>query len=219
MWDGSIRGHETDDYPHDPADRTQEEQAIMGQVEARAKYVAQREFPDEDILDPLWDPDHLERGVEALVNYTLGEFRTNFRDYYEALQRPEEFVPDDPADIDEATLRIYKSFTITEDNRIDEVYDTMINYDLEDGTFRSVGDAPDDWSHAIDLNHPKMEFDPNYDFDAQFHRLIVEHLHAQIRDVHYNMGMEPPDEYKVSGFGKFSYHGDGIDTRPHTPDA
>lgn len=211
-WDGSVRVHETDDYPNDPADRTQEEQAIMGQVEARAKYHAQQEFPEADILHPLWDPAHLDRGVDALVNYELGEFWEEFREYYEALQDPYAFIEADRSKVPSPSFRVHKTFTLTDDNRVDEVEPVTVYYDL-DGEEAFDGPGIQEFENRILLNMPRMEFDDDFAFEDEFHEIVLRHLLAQIRDVYLNMGMEPPEEYAVDGFGKFTINGDDIDMR------
>ncbi|WP_233357387.1 hypothetical protein [Halococcoides cellulosivorans] len=179
----------------------------MAQVEARAKYAAQREFPDADILHPMWDIDHLMRGVEAISNYPIGEFHRTFRDFYEALESPAEFVSD-ASRVDDRTWEIHKSFTITPDNRIEDVLDVALVAATDDGDSIEVGPEPTDYEYAITAGMPMMDFADDFDFEAEFHEIVVANLMAQVRDLYLHMGEQPPEEYQIEGFGKFSINGD-----------
>ncbi|QGN08265.1 hypothetical protein Hrd1104_11415 [Halorhabdus sp. CBA1104] len=205
-WNGRIQRHSQESYPHDPDDRTDEEQRIMCQVEERARYAAQQEFPEADILDPLWDPEHIEEGLEALTNYPLAEFQEQFRDYYEALQRPSEFV-DDP-DMDPETSGIAKPFRVR-DGQVVEVSDIEIVYERTDGTAHSTGKT---WEYPreelIVCSMPRIAFEDHITFEEHFPDFLVNHLMAQIRDIYLNMGEQPPREYRVQGHGKLDIYGD-----------
>lgn len=211
-WDGAIREHGGDEgaYPHEPEDRTEEEQRIMSQVEERARYEAQREFEDADILDPMWDPEHVARGIDALADYQLEDFHDTFRDFYEALADPVAYAPDAAADVELDSVRVYKAFTITPDNRVDEIDDAAMSYELTDGSVRNVGRFREPDDSLIVCLLPPLDFAHDFDYHEQFHEIVVGHLVAQIRDLYLHMGEEPPDEYKAEGIGKLDIHGDGI---------
>lgn len=208
-WNGEIIQHATKGYPNDPADRTDEQQRIMSRVEARALYAAHREFPDAGLVDPQWDPDHLQRGIEALSNYPLEEFNRQFRDFYEVVRDPLAHIPHDDAVLDHT--RVHKPFTITADNRIDTVYDVFVVYERETGDVTSYGEPSGaDQDRVITLGLPKHDFDDPFEYDSGFAEIALQHLIAQVRDIYYHMGEEPPDEYKVQGWGKFEFYGDGV---------
>ncbi|WP_233357393.1 hypothetical protein [Halococcoides cellulosivorans] len=211
---GEVEYHGTDDYPHHPEDRTQEEHALMGQVEAVAKFYAHNQFPEADILHPMWDPDHVDRGLDAILNYPMDEFLPAFREYYEALREPFSVIDVDRENIDESTILVHKTFTITDDNRVDEIEPLWISYREPDGTEKTIGDRPTDFEDRIHLFMPPLAFDEQFDYEAEFTDVIVTNLMAQIRDIYLNMGLKPPEAYDVVGNGKLKIHGDGIDTRP-----
>jgi hypothetical protein len=208
-WDGTIREHQQESYPHEPEDRTQEEQRIMSEVEARAKYAAQQEFPEEDILDPMWDPEHLDRGVEAVMNYPLEDFHAEFRDFYEGLREPTQFISDDRY-VSEGGL-VYKPIRVTDQNRIAEVGDVALRYRIDSGETEQVGTVVQyPLDELVYCCMPPLEFESHMSFKEDFHEVVTGHLMAQIRDLYLHMGEEPPDEYKVDGIGKMDIHGDGF---------
>jgi hypothetical protein len=209
MWDGEIDVHETDDYPHNREERSHEEQVLMSQVEERAKYAAQMEFPDANILDPMWDPRHLERGLEALSNYPLDQFHRDFRDFYDRLAQPEGAIPDSHLPIQ--AINIHKPFQIDADNRIVEVADVFFYYETGESESHVVGSPPDHWpdEETMDCMLPGLDFEDHVTFEEDFHEVLVVHLMAQIRDIYLNMGEEPPAEYRVEGIGKQDIYGYG----------
>lgn len=209
-WDGQVWEHGTGDYPHKREDRTEEEQRIMSQVEERAKYAAQQEFPEEDILEPMWDPEHIKRGIEALKAYQLDDFHREFRDYYKALQNPAKYASDPRESVVVESARIYKAFTITPDNRIDEIDDVALSYECQDGSDGSAGRVREMDDSLIVCAMPALDIGADFDYEDEFHKLVITHLIAQIRDIYLHMGEEPPEEYKVQGVGKLNIHGDGI---------
>ncbi|MDX5989807.1 MULTISPECIES: hypothetical protein [Haloferax] len=208
--DGEIIFHGNDIYPHKREDRTQDEQRIMSQVEVRARYAAQQEFPDADILAPMWDPDYLDRAVEAVLNYPLEDFRRDFRDFYEAICDVERFI-DDP-EFKPDTEVIYKFFRMNEDNRIVDVAPVAVRYSGPSGETRQTGDVSPYAEHHDDVfcQFGCVEFEDHVTFEEHFHGVVVGHLMAQIRDLYYHMGEMPPEEYQIEGIGKLDINGDGI---------
>lgn len=206
-WDGEVE-HYVDDYPHKREERTEEEQRIMSQVEVRAKYAAQQEFPEEDILDPMWDIHHLEAGLEALSRYPLDRFHEEFRDYYDALVNPGAYITD--ADFDLNNVEVYKVFRFRESELLD-VAPVFLQYYDDAGEPHPVGTFPDyPEDEQIVCVIPPLEVPDDYEYEAQFHDLVVSHVMAQIRDLYFHMGEMPPEEYQIEGIGKLNIHGDGI---------
>ncbi|WP_230458907.1 hypothetical protein [Haloarcula sp. K1] len=182
----------------------------MSQVEERAKYAAQQEFPEQDILEPMWDPEHIKRGIEALEAYQLDDFHREFRDYYKALQDPAKYASDPRESVVVESARIYKAFTITPDNRIGEIDDVALSYECQDGSDGSAGRVREMDDSLIVCAMPALDIGKSFDYEDEFHKLVLTHLVAQIRDIYLHMGEEPPEEYKVQGVGKLNIHGDGI---------
>ncbi|KZX46724.1 hypothetical protein AV929_19760 [Haloarcula sp. K1] len=210
-WNGEIKHFvDREDYPHEPEDQTKEEHRIMSQVEERAKYAAQQEFPEQDILEPMWDPEHIKRGIEALEAYQLDDFHREFRDYYKALQDPAKYASDPRESVVVESARIYKAFTITPDNRIGEIDDVALSYECQDGSDGSAGRVREMDDSLIVCAMPALDIGKSFDYEDEFHKLVLTHLVAQIRDIYLHMGEEPPEEYKVQGVGKLNIHGDGI---------
>jgi hypothetical protein len=208
MWDGSVRGHENDDYPHKREERTEEEQRIMTQVEERAKHEAQQEFPDADIVHPMWDPSHIEAGIEAFGNYPKEQFLSEFRDFYEAMRDPSQFIDDPQMDPETATVNRSLHFR---DGEILNVSDLVFGYKRPDGSEHVLGEArsppPEE---ELMVYQPYVEFADDFVYEEQFQGVILAHLMAQIRDIYRNMGEDPPPEYQVEGIGKINIVGDGI---------
>lgn len=206
-WDGNVVFHGNDDYPHSPEERTEEEQRIMSQVEERARYEAQKQFPDADILDPMWDPEHIERGLEAMTNYPIEEFKDTFWDFYAAVDDPSPLVSDPEMDPETAMANKLVRFR---DGAVVDTSDVSVDYERHDGQSNSVGsvpDYPDD--ERLVLSLPVMDFADDFSFPEDFYDIVIAHLMAQIRDIYLNMGEDPPAEYRVEGIGKLRIVGDG----------
>jgi len=200
MWDGSVRGHETDDYPHDPADRTLEEQKIMTQTANRARLAAQREFPDADILSPNWNPDQLQRAVLALQRMPVDEFADAFEDFYHYLTDPESATG---ITRDEALL-VYQDVFVDEDDRVAEVIHPHIEYvpKGEDNRrttevhpdFEALDDDPDLTTFMAIMQPVTFKRDA-YEFPDGFQVFLIKHFGAKIHDAFRHVGEDPPEPY------------------------
>lgn len=209
-WSGEIEKHtcEANTYPEQREDLNDEEQRIMLQVEERARYTAQKEFPEEDILHPMWDPAHVKAGIKALGNYPLEQFHESFEEFYEAIIDPESFIERSP--IDETSVVVNTSVRFREGDVL-SVDGLEITYKTPDGREHCMGglpDYPEDEQLVISL--PKMDFDDDFDYYEDFQDTVMTHLFAQVRDIYLNMGEEPPEEFLVEGIGKYKIIGDGI---------
>ncbi|WP_233357388.1 hypothetical protein [Halococcoides cellulosivorans] len=196
----------------------------MNQVAARARYEAQRAFPEEDILPDLWNPEFLKRGVEALSNYSMSAFNREFRPFYEALDDPWPLIDHDRSNVQDASIVVRQPFTITADNRIGRVADVSVEYVLAgESEPRFVGPTYDDFdADVVTCELIPIPFVEDYPYEDHFHVLVMQHLLAQVRDTYLHMGEQPPEAYLVDGPGKVSgFHGDGIRRDPdeiHVPD-
>jgi len=209
-WDGEVvHFFDKEDYPHDPEDRTEDEQRILFQVQERAKYEAQLEFPEEDILDPMWDPRHVESGLEALNNMSDEWFAEHFREFYEGLNDPAQFVDDPKMDIE--TAIVYYPFRFR-DGEVIDVSTMEIAYQYEDRTGGDHYQATDNFpaEERLTLLLPRMDFKDHITFENDFRDIVNNHIMSQIRDIFRNMGETPPEVYQIEGFGKMDIHGDGV---------
>lgn len=204
-WDGKVTYHGVNEYPQQPADRTDEEQLLMSQVEVRARFAANEHF-DAQILDPDWDPAYFKRARTALMKYPDERFHAEFRDFYDAVQAPEEFV-DDPRH-EPGGEAIYKSFGITEGDEIGTVDDLLIQYNTG-ASASEVGSLQTDEEYdRVVCALPRTEFTEDTTFEGDFRGLLITHLGCQIRDIYRHMGEQPPEEYQMEGPGKLSILGD-----------
>jgi hypothetical protein len=195
-WDGTVREHGTDDYPHKREARTLEQQKIMTQVENRATFAAQQEFPEKDILDPEWNPVELDRALQALETMHVDEFAQQFRTCYEMITSPESFG--------EVTARtaqiIFQPFYVDRNNDVCAVPRPVLQYkqngevlmtDEEPGTFDQPGTK-------FTVTLPPMTFaDDEYEFPDGFQVFLIKHMGAKIRDVYIDMGEEPPEPVDI----------------------
>lgn len=207
-WDGGIEEHihQDVDYPNDPEERTVAEQRLVEQVEHRARYAAQRAFPDADLLDPMWDPEHVAAGLAALRRYPEDAFGRQFRDFYEALSDPRQFLQPTDADLD--SVRVRKAFRV-ENRAIVDVAPVVVR-ECDPGP---VEDPQDDYppDQRIVCRLPPLEFADGYEYQTQFPDLVVGHLTAQIRDVYRSMRAAPPERYDIDGLGKVDGHPESDD--------
>jgi hypothetical protein len=180
----------------------------MTQVEERARFAAHKEFPDEDILHPMWDPAHIEAGIEAFGNYPREKFLTEFRDFYEAIRDPSQFIDDPRMDPETVTANLSLHFR---NGKILDVSDLVFEYKHTDGSEHVLGETrsvpPEE---ELIVFQPYVEFADDFDYEQQFQGVVLSHLMAQIRDIYLNMGEDPPPEYRVEGIGKINIVGDGV---------
>ena len=196
--DGQINFHGTDDYPHKREDRTDEEQRIMSQVEVRAAYAAQREFPDEDILPFEYDPDRLEQLVTAIQEHPAGAFERDFRAFYDDIQHPPVDRPREDVDIVLVGVRLSDDY-----QRIEHVTDTLVGF-RQNGGVEMRGPESTDPCH-LTLNSPVYEFE--WPFGPEFRDFLELLAKCHVRDAYLHMGEDPPEEYMVKGYGKMHFFG------------
>ncbi|ELZ05386.1 hypothetical protein C482_02221 [Natrialba chahannaoensis JCM 10990] len=131
--------HAQESYSHTSSERTPEEEQIMNQVRARARFEAHKQT-EYDIIPSGWNPTQLRRGIEALENMPVDEFDEAFREYYHALIDPERTKSE--YGITEGSVEfegepqialIVKGFCINDDNEVINVLpDMYIYYSKED---------------------------------------------------------------------------------------
>lgn len=191
--DGEIIFHGTNDYPHNREERTLEEQKLMTKVKERAKYAAQQEFPEKDIVDPEWNPDEVDRAMQAIQGMHVDAFAEQFRTYYEMVTAPESFdgVPAGSAQV------VFQPFFINDHNEVVSVPRPLLQYKQHGEVKTAEGDPnllENNPGTKFSMILPPMEFDEgDYEFPDGFQVICIEHLAAQMRDLYRNMGEEPPD--------------------------
>jgi len=193
MWDGSVDVHETDDYPNKREERTLEEQKIMTQVESRAMFAAQMEFPDKAILDPEWDPRALNLALEALQTMDVDEFAKQFRTCYEMVTSPESF-----GEVTAQTAQIiFQPFYVDGNKNVTSVPRPVLQY-KKGGEVLMTEEEPgafDQPGTKFTITLPPMTFaDDEYEFPDGFQIFCIKHMGAKIRDVYLDMGEEPPEQ-------------------------
>lgn len=199
-WDGNIKQHgfDSDVYPHGEENRTDEQETIIQQVRARAKYVADRDT-DTRFVPNNWRIPVIERGIEALEHADT-ETLARFEPLYDAIQYPEVDAPR------EAVNLVFQAFSLTHDDRVDDL--SEITYSVGSGDdARYVGPDQNDLWHVI-IHVPVYDIDWPFGDGTRFREFLVNHLKCQLRDMYLNMGEEPPEEYSVDGYGKITFHGE-----------
>lgn len=209
-WDGEVIVHQQDAYPHSEAERTEEQERIMRQVQERALFEAHHET-DADVLDPDWVPMVLQQAADAVRVADRDDFVEWFRPLYDAVREPERFV--DEPDLDVVTRVRQGLFLHEDDGHVVAVSDPAIQYDRTDGTTHTENPAEDPPAGTVPIliSLPHLTFErEDFTFPESFRALLVNHFYSQIRDVYLNMGEEPPEEYRVEGYGKIATLHGGI---------
>lgn len=199
-WDGTVLNHAQESYPHDPADRTDKQEAIMRKVQNRALYEAQREFPEQSIREPPLRPWVIERAVEAVQQMDTERFEREFREFYEAVTETAAVLPDG-VPLEKASC-VKFAFTITPDNEYGESGNVDVLYLDDDGYAASTAgpnDFPEDADY-VDLYFPPAPFDRQVDHPEDFFAEVQGNLAFQIRDLYEGMGEEPPETYQLDGY-------------------
>jgi hypothetical protein len=194
-WDGDIAFHGNDDYPHKREERTLEEQKIMTQVENRAKYAAQQEFPEENILNPEFNPAEIERAIVALQTMHVDDFAEQFQTFYEMLTSPESF-----GEVTKESARfIFQPFFIDEQNTVVSVPRPIIQYKQNGESKTTEADLnllENNPGTKFSVDLPPLTFDDgDYEFPDGFQVFLIENLGAQVRDAYRHMGEDAPEEY------------------------
>jgi hypothetical protein len=212
--DGSIQTHRQNDYPLGSENRTDEQERIFQQVEARAKYHVHRET-DYDVLSAAWNPEEIPRAIEALENLPIQEFTEQFRDFYKALVHTDEFKNEE--NVCGNVVMVMKSFCYDEELSIPHVDPDVRLYYREDGETNKSGaefECPPNTTRMTLVMAPIREINREFDYPEDFRDLCVNNLICQIRDIYRNMGEEPPADVDIEGYGKPTTLADGLISRP-----
>ncbi|ARS90705.1 hypothetical protein [Natrarchaeobaculum aegyptiacum] len=210
---GTNHTHAQESYPLDPKNQTEEQQSIMNQVEARARFEAHTQT-SYDILLSDWDPRQLRRGIDALEKMPLDQFDDAFREYYHALINPErtkqEYGITEGAVEFEGEPRIalvMKGFCINDKNEVVDVLPDMYIYyskeDIEETyTTGTPASCSEDTTQVTPMVPPFVEVPEDFVYPEDFRGFLINNLICQIRDIYRNMGETPPKQYDIEGYGK-----------------
>lgn len=188
--DGTVDVHEQEAFPHDPEERTEDEEQTIQRVRWRAKYEAHNQT-DVDLIDSNWNPNVLGGAIRALEDLDQERFEADFREYYDAIQSPPVDAP-----IDRVKL-VAKGLRVEDDSLVDTTR-VIVHVEREEA-FEWVGDEDDVEANVV-LHVPPADID--FAFGDRFREYLVHHLQCQIRDIYLGMGEDPPSSYQVDGYGK-----------------
>lgn len=215
-FNGEIKYSEQDGYPDTANERTSEQGEYVCQARRYAKYYVSQET-DYDTLPWDWDPDRSETARQALMELSTAEIEQWFDDLF--AQSLSHYADDSDVDIGE-TARPYplptdkigpegavlykQEIYLDENETIADVSGVIIQYNIDFNDIQTVrhGDSPDREPDAIVEVAPA----PLVEYEA-FRDYLVYNLRCQIRDCYIGMGLEPPEQYKVLGSGKFMCSG------------
>ncbi|WP_241175342.1 hypothetical protein [Natronolimnobius sp. AArcel1] len=204
--------HGQDTYPHSSGERDNEEERLMNQVFARARFEAHTQT-EYDILRSGWDPTKLRRGIDALERISDDEFDDLFYEYYMALHDPtglkdEYDIGPDTAEVegDPRIALVIKSFCITDQNEIVSDLPLFVFYSSEQAdknyTAGPDPDCPSSTTEIPSMLPPFKDVPEDFIYPEDFRGLMINNLICQIRDIYRNMGERPPKQYDIDGFGK-----------------
>lgn len=214
-YDGEIKSHSSGDYHDRAAQRSKEENEHGNQAERYGRFFI---YENNRINTFPWDENlpRIEAAREAIDSLSIDEFETYFGEFHQA-------VAGSVSGQDDATLSEFMSAldrdisayaidVFLDDN--DQVTATSAVHaivvgptgepvlrigdtetDITTPTTRE-GKKPDARIELVPTPIPQLE---------PFQRLVVHQTTCQIRDYHIVMGEQPPEEYRVLGFGKYKF--------------
>jgi len=185
-WDGNLIGHVHERYTEE-TQRDPKPAQILKRVQFRARNEAHRQT-DATFLGSIIDTTVLEDAVTVIENLDLVQFVEHFNDFCEAVHEP-------PVNNVEFTT-LFLSLNETRDELVGQSEPVTFyakNNELIHTEFIFQRE-PD-----IYITIPSL--DRVFACDKRFQNIIVHHIRCQIRDLYYMQGSEPPEEYRVEGWG------------------
>lgn len=223
---GEITFHDSDGYPDDPNDRTREQQETVFHARRYAKYHVAQET-EYDTLPWDLNPDRFEAVRGALKELSDEEIESSFGELFEQSLSHYEDDPDVdigdtvrpyelPADKigDEGAVLYKQRIYLNEAGTLEAVSGLGITYYVARGERKTVWHGEDPLDREPDARVELLPA-PLVDY-APFRDYMRHNLGCQIRDCYLMMGLEPPAEYKVLGFGQYRFAGkyDSFDMYP-----
>jgi hypothetical protein len=216
-FDGAVKAHQDEDeYPSDRSEWTRVQSEGFSQARRYAQYYVAKET-EYDTIPWDFDSEGLEAARQALQKLSAEEIEQYFGDllaqslsHYTTdpdvdtgdIARPHA-LPEDKIGPDDAIL--YKQEIYLDDNdEIETVSGVIIEYNVDINDMRTVrhGETQDRDPDACVEIYPAPLVAPE-----AFRDYLRYNLRCQIRDCYVGMGLEPPEEYRVLGPGKFLFAG------------
>lgn len=206
LYDGDISGHLAEAYPDEPTKRTPEGNERLNQARRYARYHVYKErgyeaFPwDENIAN-------IEAVHDAIEDLTPIEFKTYFGEFYDAVAGSLDLDGADGLDGLLSALQSqggtpYIDVYLDEDGRVERTSEV-----------RTIV-ANDGWEEKLESPAPGADRPPEARIEMTalplpsidlFQQVVLHQTTCQLRDYHIVMGAEPPEEYRVLGFGKYKF--------------
>ncbi|QIB76578.1 hypothetical protein G3I44_18655 [Halogeometricum borinquense] len=204
--DGSIYAHQQDGYPDIAANRTNEGNELVNQARRYARYHVYQERGYEAFP---WDENlpQIETVGKAIEELSAEEFEQYFGEFYEAVSGPVSgkgsiSLNEFSAALDREVSAYYVDVFLNEEDQIaatSDAHPIIINEDWETEITtptEHAGRVPDARIELVPIPVPTID---------QFQTIVYHQTQCQIRDYYIVMGEEPPQEYRVLGFGKYKF--------------
>ena len=211
---GEIQGHSQDGYSDDPSERTPNENEHVTQAREFARHHVYKEtehepFPVEKNLPGV------ERAKTAIDSLSQPAFEELFTDLYKQVkgngpevERPVAYPPS--VDTHDPVIILQDIYTDV-DGEIEAVSDIHLQYQDENSSEAFIWNDDPFPDRKADARIQMMpSFSPSLEV---FKQQVIYHLRCQLRDCYIGAGMEPPEAYRVLGFGQHK-----IDRRYRNPD-
>ena len=212
--DGVITAHNQDGYADDPNKRTSVENEHVRQARNYARYYVYQE-KDYDTFPVERNRPGVERAKAAIEPLPQSEFAERFADLYKQVKgngpgvdRP---VPYPPSVDTHDPVVILMDLYVDADGALEAVSDIHLQYQDENAAEAFVWNDDPFPDRKPDARIQMMpSFSPSLE---AFKKQVVYHLRCQLRDCYIGAGLEPPEKYRVLGFGQYK-----IDQRYRNPE-
>ena len=213
-FDGEIQGHSQNGYSDDPADRTPNENEHVTQAREFARHHVDTETEYEPYPVEKNRPG-VERAKAAIEALPQPVFADYFTDLYKQVtgngpnvDRP---VPYPPSVDTHDPVVILMDLYVDADGALEAVSDIHLKYQDETSSEAFVWNDDPFPDRKPDARIQLMpSFSPSLEV---FKQQVVYHLRCQLRDCYIGAGLEPPEAYRVLGFGQYK-----IDQRYRNPE-
>lgn len=209
-----ISYHEQDGYADDPNKRTSVENEHVRQARNYARYYVYQK-KDYDTFSVEKNYPGAERAKTAIEALPQSEFAERFADLYKQVKgngpdvdRP---VPYPPSVDTHDPVVILMDLYVDADGELEAVSDIHLQYQDENASEAFVWNDDPYPDRKPDARIQMMpSFSPSLE---AFKKQVVYHLRCQLRDCYIGAGVEPPEPYRVLGFGQYK-----IDQRYRNPE-
>ncbi|WP_363463291.1 hypothetical protein [Halogeometricum borinquense] len=205
-FDGELDGYLSKGYADNPSNRTPEDNEHVNQAVRYARYHVYQERGYEAFP---WDENlpQIETVGKAIEELSAEEFEQYFGEFYEAVSGPVSgkgsiSLNEFSAALDREVSAYYVDVFLNEEDQIaatSDAHPIIINEDWETEITtptEHAGRVPDARIELVPIPVPTID---------QFQTIVYHQTQCQIRDYYIVMGEEPPQEYRVLGFGKYKF--------------